>query len=431
MFSIVIRLISILAIISAFAWVMAEFVSETAAWLTVLFCLGFLLFRQAYNLHRLSQLLISPSYGEVPTAMGLWGEVYYRLHKLVKSWRTKLLNIEQQHQRFIQAIEASPNGVIMLNEENQIEWCNRFAEQHFGLDAKRDTGQRIIHLLRKPTFVEYIVKRDYSEPVRLKNMGDAEQFSLDVQIFPYGDHQKLVLSQDVSQLDKTESMRKNFVANISHELKTPLTVLSGFLETFQELPLTKEEQANYLGMMSAQTFRMKALVDDLLVLANLEANPEPPAYDKINTAAMLDKLLAEAKAISHDQHQIELVKSSNKDILGDEFELSSAIINLISNAVRYTPQGSQIKIEFKDQADGSAILSVQDTGAGIAQEHIPRLTERFYRADKSRSRDTGGTGLGLAIVKHVIQRHRGELLIESTLGKGSQFSLLIPKDRLF
>jgi two-component system phosphate regulon sensor histidine kinase PhoR len=431
MFSIFIRLISILAIISAFAWVMAEFVSETAAWLTVLFCLGFLLFRQAYNLHRLSQLLISPSYGEVPTAMGLWGEVYYRLHKLVKSWRTKLLNIEQQHQRFIQAIEASPNGVIMLNEENQIEWCNRFAEQHFGLDAKRDAGQRIIHLLRKPTFVEYIVKRDYSEPVRLKNMGDAEQFSLDVQIFPYGDHQKLVLSQDVSQLDKTESMRKNFVANISHELKTPLTVLSGFLETFQELPLTKEEQANYLGMMSAQTFRMKALVDDLLVLANLEANPEPPAYDKINTAAMLDKLLAEAKAISHDQHQIELVKSSNKDILGDEFELSSAIINLISNAVRYTPQGSQIKIEFKDQADGSAILSVQDTGAGIAQEHIPRLTERFYRADKSRSRDTGGTGLGLAIVKHVIQRHRGELLIESTLGKGSQFSLLIPKDRLF
>jgi len=431
MFSIFIRLGSILTIISAFAWVMAEFVSETAAWLTVLFCLGFLLFRQAYNLHRLSQLLISPSYGEVPTAMGLWGEVYYRLHKLVKSWRTKLLNIEQQHQRFIQAIEASPNGVIMLNEENQIEWCNRFAEQHFGLDAKRDAGQRIIHLLRKPTFVEYIVKRDYSEPVRLKNMGDAEQFSLDVQIFPYGDHQKLVLSQDVSQLDKTESMRKNFVANISHELKTPLTVLSGFLETFQELPLTKEEQANYLGMMSAQTFRMKALVDDLLVLANLEANPEPPAYDKINTAAMLDKLLAEAKAISHDQHQIELVKSSNKDILGDEFELSSAIINLISNAVRYTPQGSQIKIEFKDQADGSAILSVQDTGAGIAQEHIPRLTERFYRADKSRSRDTGGTGLGLAIVKHVIQRHRGELLIESTLGKGSQFSLLIPKDRLF
>jgi two-component system phosphate regulon sensor histidine kinase PhoR len=431
MFSIFIRLGSILVIIAAFAWVMAEFVSETAAWLTVLFSLGFLLFRQAFNLHRLSQILISPSYGEVPTAMGLWGEVYYRLHKLVKSWRTKLLNIEQQHQRFIQAIEASPNGVIMLNEENQIEWCNRFAEQHFGLDAKRDAGQRIIHLLRKPTFVEYIVKRDYSEPVRLKNMGDAEQFSLDVQIFPYGDHQKLVLSQDVSQLDKTESMRKNFVANISHELKTPLTVLSGFLETFQELPLTKEEQANYLGMMSAQTFRMKALVDDLLVLANLEANPEPPAYDKINTAAMLDKLLAEAKAISHDQHQIELVKSSNKDILGDEFELSSAIINLISNAVRYTPQGSQIKIEFKDLADGSAILSVQDTGAGIAQEHIPRLTERFYRADKSRSRDTGGTGLGLAIVKHVIQRHRGELLIESTLGKGSQFSLLIPKDRLF
>ncbi len=431
MLSGILRLLVVLSITGFFSWVMGEIFSVTAGWLSAVLILSILMIRQMYNMYRLSRLLQAPSYGEVPTAMGLWGEIYYRLHKLVKSWRSKLLDIEQQHQRFIQAIQASPNGVIMLNEENQIEWCNRFAEEHFSLNAQKDVGQRIIHLLRKPAFVEYIVKQDYSAPVRLKNMGDAEQFSLDVQIFPYGDHQKLVLSQDVSQLDKTESMRKNFVANISHELKTPLTVLAGFLETFQELPLSEAERANYVQLMTSQTSRMKALVDDLLILANLEANPEPPAHTQIDTTAMLQKLYAEALVISNNSHEIILNQSSKKYILGDEFELSSALINLISNAIRYTPHGGKISIVFQDQPDGSALLIVTDSGLGIAEEHIPRLAERFYRADKSRSRDTGGTGLGLAIVKHIIQRHRGELIIQSKLGQGSSFSLRIPKERLF
>lgn len=431
MFSTFLRLGVTLFITAFVSWFVAVVSTELLGWLTAIGILVGLLIRHMYNLYTLSNLLQSPSYGEIPTAMGLWGEVYYRLHKLVKSWRSQLLSIEQQHQRFIQAIQASPNGVIMLNDENQIEWCNHFAEQHFSLNAQKDVGQRIIHLLRKPAFIEYIVKQDYSSPVRLKSMGVAEQFSLDVQIFPYGDNHKLILSQDVSQLDKTESMRKNFVANISHELKTPLTVLAGFLETFTDLPLSDAEKANYLELMTTQTSRMKALVDDLLILANLEANPEPPKHTKINTGDLLRKLCDEARAMSNHRHLIELNHLSTRDILGDEFELSSALINLISNAIRYTPVDGQITIIFKDQPDGSAIISVQDTGLGIAEEHLPRLSERFYRADKSRSRDTGGTGLGLAIVKHIIQRHRGELLIQSTLGKGSVFSLLIPKERLF
>jgi len=277
--------------------------------------------------------------------------------------------------------------------------------------------------------VQYIIRQNYREPVRLTNMGAFEQFSLDVQIFPYGDKQKLVLSQDVSQIEKTDSMRRDFVANVSHELKTPLTVLSGFLETVQELELNEADRKKYLDLMSVQTGRMKTLVEDLLTLAKLEGNPEPPVTQVVPMAAMLSRLQADAQGLSQGQHQIVVENNSQKNVLGDDLELYSAFGNLVSNAVRYTPEGGNIRIRWSDLGD-EAIFSVIDTGTGIAQEHIPRLTERFYRVDRSRSRDTGGTGLGMAIVKHVISRHHGELKIESTLGVGSEFSLTFPTQRI-
>jgi two-component system phosphate regulon sensor histidine kinase PhoR len=317
----------------------------------------------------------------------------------------------------------------MLNEDDQIEWCNSIAEQHFGVNAKRDAMQRITHILRKPAFVQYIIRQNYREPVRLTNMGIFEQFSLDVQIFPYGDKQKLLLSQDVSQIEKTDSMRRDFVANVSHELKTPLTVLSGFLETVQELELNEADQKKYLDLMSVQTGRMKTLVEDLLTLAKLEGNPEPPVTQVVPMGVMLSRLQSDAQGLSQGRHQIVVEKKSERNVLGDDVELYSAFGNLVSNAVRYTPDGGNITIRWSDMGD-EAIFSVIDTGPGIAQEHIPRLTERFYRVDRSRSRDTGGTGLGMAIVKHVISRHHGELKIESTLGVGSQFSLSFPQQRI-
>jgi two-component system phosphate regulon sensor histidine kinase PhoR len=277
--------------------------------------------------------------------------------------------------------------------------------------------------------VQYIIRQNYREPVRLTNMGAFEQFSLDVQIFPYGDKQKLVLSQDVSQIEKTDSMRRDFVANVSHELKTPLTVLSGFLETVQELELNEADQKKYLDLMSVQTGRMKTLVEDLLTLAKLEGNPEPPVTQVVPMGVMLSRLQSDAQGLSQGHHQIVVEQSSQKNILGDDLELYSAFGNLVSNAVRYTPDGGNITIRWFDSGD-EAIFSVIDTGPGIAEEHIPRLTERFYRVDRSRSRDTGGTGLGMAIVKHVISRHHGELKIESTLGVGSEFSLSFPHQRI-
>lgn len=423
------RLIVITFITLIISWVMGEAFSATVGWMTAVICLALLLVHQLWHASKLTVLLLSPSYGEVPVAMGIWGEIYYRLHKLVKGWRDQVLEVEQQHQRFIQAIQASPNGVVMLNEDDQIEWCNAIAEKHFGLNARRDAMQRITHILRKPAFVQYIIRQNYREPVKLTGMGDFEQFSLEVQIFPYGDKQKLVLSQDISQIEKTDAMRRDFVANVSHELKTPLTVLAGFLETVSELDLNEQERDRYLEMMSVQTSRMKTLVEDLLTLAKLEGNPEPPISQVVNMPNMLARLKLDAEGLSQGKHQISFDQNSDKNILGDDLELYSAFSNLVSNAVRYTPEGGKVCVTWA-QIGEEIELCVSDTGPGIAAEHIPRLTERFYRVDRSRSRETGGTGLGMAIVKHVINRHHGELKIESTVGVGSRFCLVFPKQRI-
>lgn len=423
------RLIVITLITAIVSWVIGEAFSAIVGWMTAVIFLALLLIHQLWHASKLTVLLLSPSYGEVPVAMGIWGEIYYRLHKLVKGWRDQVLEVEQQHQRFIQAIQASPNGVVMLNEDDQIEWCNAIAEKHFGLNARRDAMQRITHILRKPAFVQYIIRQNYREPVKLTGMGDFEQFSLEVQIFPYGDKQKLVLSQDISQIEKTDAMRRDFVANVSHELKTPLTVLAGFLETVSELDLNEQERDRYLEMMSVQTGRMKTLVEDLLTLAKLEGNPEPPISQVVNMPNMLARLKLDAEGLSQGKHQISFDQNSDKNILGDDLELYSAFSNLVSNAVRYTPEGGKVCVTWA-QIGEEIELCVSDTGPGIAAEHIPRLTERFYRVDRSRSRETGGTGLGMAIVKHVVNRHHGELKIESTVGVGSRFCLVFPKQRI-
>ena len=429
MLSLKTRLFKIFFFVLLISWLAGEAFGLNTGLLTAAVFLGLLLAYQLWHSSKLSSLLLSQNYVQAPKAFGTWEEIYYRLNKLVRSWRDQVLEIEQQHSRFIQAVQATPNGVVMLNEDDQIEWCNGIAEQHFGINAKRDAMQRVTHILRKPAFVQYIIRQNYREPVRLTNMGLFEQFSLDVQIFPYGDKQKLLLSQDVSQIEKTDSMRRDFVANVSHELKTPLTVLSGFLETVQELELNEEDRKKYLDLMSVQTGRMKTLVEDLLTLAKLEGNPEPPVTQVVPMGVMLSRLQADAQGLSQGRHQIVVENNSQKNVLGDDLELYSAFGNLVSNAVRYTPDGGNITIRWADSGD-EALFSVIDTGTGIAQEHIPRLTERFYRVDRSRSRDTGGTGLGMAIVKHVISRHHGELKIESTLGVGSEFSLSFPQQRI-
>lgn len=407
------------------------FVSPLSAALVLVAVLVVVLGYYLYQIQRLWRVLDAPVYGEIPSALGLWGDVYYRLHRLAKRWRTQVLQVEEQHHRFIQAMQASPNGVLMLDDQDQIEWCNAGAETHFGLNAQRDLQQRMTHLVRAPDFARYMTLQRFDEPLVLRDAGSHQQSVIQIEVYPYGDQRKLVLSRDITKLENTESMRRDFVANVSHELKTPLTVLHGFLETVRDLPLSAEERTRYLGLMHAQALRMQHLVENLLVLARLEGDSEPPVFDVVSMAPVMQQLQYEAEALSAGRHVIKMTCAEGIDVRGAELELCSAFGNLVANAVRYTPQGERIHIDLRVEAS-RVVFEVADTGPGIASDHLPRLTERFYRVDRSRSRsagDTGGTGLGLAIVKHVVSRHQGELDIHSEEGRGSRFIIRFPAER--
>jgi two-component system phosphate regulon sensor histidine kinase PhoR len=316
----------------------------------------------------------------------------------------------------------------MLDDADQIEWCNSVAELHLGLNARRDVRQRITHLIRRPEFVHYLTRQRFDEPLAMRDMGEHKQGVISVQVLPYGDNRKLVITQDITKLENTEAMRRDFVANVSHELKTPLTVLTGFLETVRDLPVSEEDRQRYVDMMLVQSMRMQSIVEDLLALAKLESDAQPPGQDLVPVREMVDHLVHDAEALSQGRHHIAAEIDPTVELRGTESELMSALGNLVSNAVRYTPAGGRITVRL-GWDDGHAVFSVADTGLGIAPEHIPRLTERFYRVDRSRSRDTGATGLGLAIVKHVVSRHHAELRVNSEVGRGSVFRIIFPIER--
>ena len=364
-----------------------------------------------------------------PRDTGFWGELGYRVERAL---RTRERETEQEQTRlrqFLSAIEASPNGVMMLDANEQIAWCNSQAADHFGIDPERDRLQRVTNLVRSPAFVAHLQSGSHSEPVTFAS--PRGRASLSVLVRPYGDGMKLVLSQDITERERTDAMRRDFVANVSHEIRTPLTVLSGFVETLATVPLTAAERPRVLSLMRQQTDRIQALVDDLLTLAQLEGGPLPAADRWVEIDAGLQSVLADGQALSGGRHNISLEAQAGCQVAGIETELVSAMGNLVSNAVRYTPDGGTIQIHWRvREGDGCAEFEVRDSGIGIDRDHLPRLTERFYRVDGSRSRDTGGTGLGLAIVKHVVQRHGGELDIQSEPGKGSSFKLVFPAARV-
>jgi two-component system phosphate regulon sensor histidine kinase PhoR len=318
----------------------------------------------------------------------------------------------------------------MLDENDQIEWCNSIAEHFFGLEFKRDVMQRINFLIRRPEFVQYLNKRSFEEPLLIERMGPDSNLSLMLQAFPFGQKRHLLLVQDVTDLQKADAMRRDFVANVSHEMRTPITVLMGFLETVQTIELPKDQQDQYLELMMLQAQRMKSLVEDLLTLANLEANTLPASTSVIKIETLMALLKNDAEALSQGKHAIHFEAQTPMNLLGEEREIHSAFSNLVSNAIRYTPEVGSIRVSWNVNEQGQGEFSVTDSGPGIASEHLPRLTERFYRIDRSRSRDTGGTGLGLAIVKHIANRHQAQLIIESVPGRGSTFTLRFPKERI-
>jgi two-component system phosphate regulon sensor histidine kinase PhoR len=403
-------------------------------WLSFSASLAFLALPLGYFYIKLSVLkkyLQADEIENLPPAFGYLEDVFFRLQRSARSSKKRIADVERQHQRFIEAFQASPNGIVMLDNQDQIEWCNSIAERFFGLSFKRDALQRINYILRNPDFIQYLSARRFEEPLLIEKMGSASNLSLLLQIFPFAENHRLLLAQDVTDLRKAEAMRRDFVANVSHEMRTPLTVMMGFLETMQNLELERKQEKEYLDLMMFQGHRMKSLVEDLLTLANLESNALPaPTKLIVVSGSVFAFLRGDADALSQGRHTFRFECDATAGLLGDEQEILSAFGNLISNAIRYTPDGGDITIQWDRDTQGRGVFSVRDTGPGISAEHLPRLTERFYRVDRSRSRDTGGTGLGLAIVKHIASRHQAQLLIESVPGAGSTFTLVFPAERI-
>jgi two-component system phosphate regulon sensor histidine kinase PhoR len=398
----------------------------TAAGLLLALITGVLV--DARQAQRLMGWLRGPQDGEAPRDTGLWGELAYRMERSLRATEATVRQERERLAQFLSAIEASPNGVLLLDGSGQIEWFNSVAAVHFGLDPNRDRLQRITNLVRSPAFVAHLQEGRTDDAVEFA--APSGQAMLSVLVRPFGDGKRLVLSQDVTARERAEAMRRDFVANVSHEIRTPLTVLSGFLETMASLPLTEAERQRVMLLMQQQTGRMQALVGDLLTLAQLEGSPRPGADRWVAVAPVLVRAHADAVALSMGRHTIERLGGEGAELAGIEAELLSAVSNLLNNAVRYTPEGGRITLAWRWRDDGGAELEVSDSGIGIAREHLPRLTERFYRVDGSRSRDTGGTGLGLSIVKHVVQRHGGEIDVQSEPGKGSTFRIVLPALRV-
>jgi two-component system, OmpR family, phosphate regulon sensor histidine kinase PhoR len=395
-------------------------------WAALAAVLAVFLVHHARNLAHLERWLARPAPAGVPEGTGAWDKVLSALHRYERAAAGRQSELAEALARFRRAAQAMPDGVVLLDAHNCIEWCNDNAAAMLELDPRADIGRPIANLVRDPSFVEYLATHE-SDDRRSVPVPAARGVTLAIRLVPYGDEQKLMLARDVTQAERLETMRRDFVANVSHELRTPLTVLVGFLETVRELKLDPQRVRDYLSMMDEQAARMQRIIDDLLALSVLESAPAPP-LERVPMAPLLARLRGDAEALSRGRHAISLEGAPAFDLLGSEGELASAFGNLLSNAVRYTPEGGRVRLLWRDGPDG-ATFSVEDSGPGIAPEHIPRLTERFYRVDRSRSRETGGTGLGLAIVKHALARHQATLEIESELGKGSRFSARFPPQR--
>jgi len=381
-----------------------------------------------WQLQKLTQWAAGPIDSQVPEGRGIWALAYTALYRRVRLRSARQRDLRLALERFVSGAEALPEGVVVLDANDRIQWANPRAQVHLGIDLRQDLGAPIANLVRQPAFVQYMTAGDFHEPVVFQSMREGTS-TLSVQVVPFGVEERLLMSRDVTRLEAVARVRRDFIANVSHELKTPLTVLTGFLETFADVDLDKKQRQRYLALMQEQAKNMQRLVDDLLTLSSLESEQNIAAESEFAIVPLLLELSADAKALAAGKQEVTLNIGDAATILGSRDELASAFGNLVSNAVRYTPEGGHIALDWR-LTDRGGEFSVTDTGIGIAAEHVPRLTERFYRVDRSRSRSTGGTGLGLAIVKHVLIRHQAELVIESEPGRGSRFAVLLPARRV-
>ena len=383
------------------------------------------LFVQLRYLHELGEWLVDPHSSRLPDGWGAWTDVFARLYRLRREDERHQAEMAEWLARFREAMQLLPEGVAIMDDVLFLEWCNEAAERHLGLTMARDKGLRVTNLVRHPEFIDYVILGRYEQPLTLSFRGR----KLECRIIPFENRRQILVTHDATDTERIEAMRRDFIANASHELRTPLTVIVGFLEIAMSDPgLDVATRTAHLELMTEQAHRMQRLIGDMLTLSRLESDEFPLKRERVDMRAMVDSVAAEARALSGGRHEI-AVDVDGPDVMGSLEELRSAFANLASNAVRYSPNGGTIRLKWTRGANDLQ-FSVTDCGIGIEPIHISRLTERFYRVDKSRSRETQGTGLGLAIVKHVLIRHGGRLSISSVPGQGSTFTASLPNTSL-
>jgi two-component system phosphate regulon sensor histidine kinase PhoR len=393
-------------------------------------CAGLLLMSASHvaYLARLQRWLKKPEEREIPDAWGAWGNVFVDLYRMLRREGKMRARILAELELFKQASSALPDGIVLLDAQDHIVWCNGMAERHLGISLEQDAGLILTHFVRQPRFAEFLAESVRGATFAYQPQQNPGQ-TLSIEAIPFEENRKLVVSFDVTQTERVETMRRDFVANVSHELRTPLTVIGGFLEHLVEDGGGDPAQLRYqLGLVDEQTRRMLRLVDDLLTLSRLEAADNLPREDYVNMSELIGEVVDEGCSLSAGRHVLAPDVCAAR-LKGCREELRSAFSNLVSNAVRYTPDGGRIALRWKIE-DGKGVFSVEDSGIGIAGEHLPRLTERFYRVDHGRSRESGGTGLGLSIVKHILLRHQATLEVASVPGVGSTFSAVFPSWRV-
>ncbi|KAB0286242.1 phosphate regulon sensor histidine kinase PhoR [Vibrio fortis] len=416
------------------AWELAFFY---APWFIVGWIFGYLpwlllaatVLQLAWHLHnqmRLSAWLWDEKRLTPPSGSGNWESLFNGIYRMQQRQRRKRKELTNLIRRFRNGAESLPDAVVVFRSEGNIVWCNKLAQYLLGFRWPDDSGQPISNLIRTPDFIKYLNKQDFSEPLEMPSPLNVERM-LELRIVPYTEGEHLMVVRDVTQLKQLEGMRRNFFANVSHELRTPMTVLQGYLEMTEDPDMVVGPMwSKAHGVMTEQLNRMNSLVNQLLTLSKIEAAPMHELDEVVNVPAMLEVLEKEATSLSGDkEHKLEFDIDKSLRVLADEDQLRSAISNLVYNAVKYTPAGATVKVRWYQTSQG-ACLDVSDTGDGIEPQHLHRLTERFYRVDKARSRDTGGSGLGLAIVKHALSHHDSHLEIQSEVGVGSRFSFTLP-----
>ncbi|MBK1890437.1 phosphate regulon sensor histidine kinase PhoR [Undibacterium sp. 14-3-2] len=376
---------------------------------------------QLFYLQRLADWLDNPASSRLPDGWGAWTDIFSRLYKSRRGDEKNQAELTEWLARFRQAMTLLPDGVVIMDDVLFLEWCNPAAESHLGLSLAKDKGMRVTNLVRTPEFMDYIILGRYETPLTLS----FRDRKLIAHIIPFENRRQILVTHDITESERIDMMRRDFIANASHELRTPLTVINGFLEIASLQPdLDITIRHSHLKLMTEQGERMQRLVEDMLTLTRLESMDHLLRVETIDMRGLLEQILQEAEALSAGRHLITL-EIDGPDIRGSKDEIRSALTNLVTNAIRYTPEEGKIHISWINTPQGAKFF-VTDNGIGISPEHISRLTERFYRVDKSRSRETQGTGLGLAIVKHVLLRHKAQLLIESTPGVGSKFTVQFP-----